>query len=213
MKTTLADYQDSALCFGTILVESNCKGEKGILPTDSACTWQDYTMLCRSRMASNLTPQVDPVLVLMSWQFQASCDQLLLGSAKEREMGVWKRPWCWERLKAGGEGDDRGWDGLMASPTQWTWIWANSGRWWRTGKPGLLQSMGLQRVENDWATEQQQQHYWAPNYVNMEQESLFNSVVFKLFNSKTHFCELNIVCNPKCNIDNAELIDMGMRRG
>ena len=119
MKTTLADYQDSALCFGTILVESNCKGKKGILPTDSACTWQDYTMLCRSRMASNLTPQVDPVLVLMSWQFQASCDQLLLGSAKEREMGVWKRPWCWERLKAGGEGDDRGWDGLMASPTQW----------------------------------------------------------------------------------------------
>ena len=41
----------------------------------------------------------------------------------------WKRPWCWERLKAGGEGDDRGWDGWMASPTQWTWVWANSERW------------------------------------------------------------------------------------
>ena len=47
-----------------------------------------------------------------------------------------KRLWCWKRLKAGGEGDDRGWDGCMASPTQWTWVWANSRRWWRTGKPG-----------------------------------------------------------------------------
>ena len=57
----------------------------------------------------------------------------------------WKRPWCWERLRAGGEGDDRGWDGWMASAIQWTWVWASSGRWWRTGKPGVLQSMGLQR--------------------------------------------------------------------
>ena len=57
-----------------------------------------------------------------------------------------KRPWCWERLKAGGEGDDRGWDGWMASPTQWTWVWANSGRRWRTGKPGLLQCMWLQSI-------------------------------------------------------------------
>ena len=47
----------------------------------------------------------------------------------------WKRPWCWARLKAGGEGDDRGWDGWMASLTQWTWVWASSGRCWRTGKP------------------------------------------------------------------------------
>ena len=54
----------------------------------------------------------------------------------------WKRPWCWERLKAGGEGDDRGRDGWMASPTQWTWVWASSGSWWWTGKPGMLQSMG-----------------------------------------------------------------------
>ena len=54
-----------------------------------------------------------------------------------------KRPWCWERLKTG-EGDDRGWDGWMASPTRWTWVWASSGSWWWTGKPGVLQSMGLQ---------------------------------------------------------------------
>ena len=65
----------------------------------------------------------------------------------------WKRPWCWERLKVGGEGDDRGWDGWVASPTQWTWVWVSSGSWWWTGRPGMLQSMGSQRVGHDWATE------------------------------------------------------------
>ena len=65
----------------------------------------------------------------------------------------WKRPWCWERLKAGGERDKRGWDVWMASLTQWTWVWANSGRWWWTGKPGMLQSMGSQRVGHYWLTE------------------------------------------------------------
>ena len=64
------------------------------------------------------------------------------------ELTHWKRPWCWERLKAGGEGDNRGWDGWMA---QWTWVWASSRSWWWTGKPGMLQSMGLQRVGHDWA--------------------------------------------------------------
>ena len=62
------------------------------------------------------------------------------------ELSHLKRPCCWERLRAGGEGDDQGWDGWMGSPTRWTWVWASSGRWWRTGKPGVLQSMGLQRV-------------------------------------------------------------------
>ena len=66
---------------------------------------------------------------------------------------IWKRPWCWERLRVGGEGDDRGWDGWMASPTQWTWVWVSSGSWWWTGRPGVLQFMGLQRVRHDWATE------------------------------------------------------------
>ena len=64
-----------------------------------------------------------------------------------------KRPWCWERLKAGGEGDHREWDGCMASPTQWTWVWISSGSWWWTGKPGVLQSMVSQRVGHNWATE------------------------------------------------------------
>ena len=63
------------------------------------------------------------------------------------ELTHWKRPWCWERLKAGGEGDDRGWDGWMASPTQWRWVWWNSRSWWWTGRPGVLQSMGSQRSD------------------------------------------------------------------
>ena len=71
------------------------------------------------------------------------------------ELTHWKRPWCWERLKAG-EGNDRERDDWMASPTQWTWIWTSSGKWWGTGKPGMLQSMGSQRDGNNWATEQQQ---------------------------------------------------------
>ena len=61
---------------------------------------------------------------------------------------------CWERSKEGGEGEDRRWDGWMASPTQWTWVWVSSRRWWRTKKPGMLQSIELQRVGHDWVTEQ-----------------------------------------------------------
>ena len=53
------------------------------------------------------------------------------------------KDWCWERWKVGGEGDDKGWDGWIASLTQWTWVWASSGSWWWTGKPGVVQSMGL----------------------------------------------------------------------
>ena len=68
-------------------------------------------------------------------------------------VGSLEKPWCWERSKAGGEGDDRGWDGWMASPTQWAWVWVNPRSWWWTGRPGVLQSMGSQRVRHDWATE------------------------------------------------------------
>ena len=70
-----------------------------------------------------------------------------------KELTHWKRPWCWERLKAGGEGDNRGWDGWMASLPRWTWVWASSRSWWWSGKPGVLQSMGSQRVGHDWPTE------------------------------------------------------------
>ena len=64
-----------------------------------------------------------------------------------------ERPWCWERLRAGGEGDNRGWDGWMASPTQWAWVWMDSGSWWWTRRAGVLQFMGSQKVKHEWATE------------------------------------------------------------
>ena len=70
-----------------------------------------------------------------------------------KELTHLRRPWCWERLKAGGEGDERGCHGWMASLTQWTCVWASSRSWWWTGRPGVLQSMGSQRVGHDWATE------------------------------------------------------------
>ena len=69
------------------------------------------------------------------------------------ELTHWTRPWCWEGLGAGGEGEDRGWDGWMASPTRWAWVWVNSGSLWWTGRPGVLWFMGLQRVGHDWAAD------------------------------------------------------------
>ena len=69
------------------------------------------------------------------------------------ELTHWKRHWCWERLRAGGEGDDRRWNGWMASSTWWTWVWVDSGSWWWTGRPGALWFMESQRVGHDWATE------------------------------------------------------------
>ena len=92
------------------------------------------------------------------------------------ELTHWKRPWCWERLKAGGEEDDRGWDGWMAS-TQWTWVWVNSRSWWCIGRPGMLQSMGSQRVGHDWKTE-------------------LNNLGWKSICKRIYICEC--VCISKC---------------
>ena len=69
------------------------------------------------------------------------------------ELTHWKRPWCWEGLGAGGQGDDRGWDGWMASLTRCTWVWVNSGSWWWTERPGVMWFMGSQEVGHHWATE------------------------------------------------------------
>ena len=103
------------------------------------------------------------ILVSLIWQLIILLSVLILWSSNTfatwcKQSTHYKRPWCWERLKAGGEGDNRGWDGWMASPTQWTWVWASCRRWWRTGKLGMLQSMGSQRVGHDWVTEQHQNH-------------------------------------------------------
>ena len=85
------------------------------------------------------------------------------------ELTHWKRPWCWEGLGAGGKGDDRGWDGWMASPSWWTWVWVNSGSWWWTGRPGVLRFMGSQRVRHDWATEL--------NWTDWRQSSIFRRLI------------------------------------
>ena len=69
------------------------------------------------------------------------------------ELTHWKIPWCWERLKVGGERDNRRWEGWMASPIQWTWVWVNSGSWWWTVRPGVLWFKGSQRAGHDWVTE------------------------------------------------------------
>ena len=101
-----------------------------------------------------------------------------------KELIHWKRPWCWERLKAGGKGDDGGWDGWTASLTRWTWVWASSGSWWWTGKPGMLQSLGSQRVGHDWATEL---NWLCENCINLNYVELVHSA-FQVYYILLLFC-------------------------
>ena len=95
----------------------------------------------------------------------------------------WKRLWCWEGLGAGGEGDDRGWGGWMASLTQWTWVWVNSRSWWWTGRPGMLWFMGSQRVGHDWATE-----------LNWTHLLIYSSFQASL---STNLLDLCCICSPR----------------
>ena len=95
-----------------------------------------------------------------SWVFigrtVVEAETLILWLLDVKSWLIWKSwlfPWCLQRLRAGGEGDDRGRDGWMASPTQWTRVWVDYGGWWWTGRPGMLQFMGSRRVKQDWATE------------------------------------------------------------
>ena len=80
-----------------------------------------------------------------------------------------KTLWCWEELGAGREGDDRGWDGWMASLTWWTWVWVNSRSWWWTGRPGVLQFMGSRRVRHNWVTEL---NWLSTNDLEMQSEKI-----------------------------------------
>ena len=99
------------------------------------------------RSNQSILKEISPGCSLLDWCWSWNSSTL---ATWYEELTHWKRPWCWERLRAGGEGDDRGWDGWMASPTQWTWVWVNSGSWWWTGRPVVLQFMGSQRVGHDW---------------------------------------------------------------
>ena len=92
-----------------------------------------------------------------SWMFigrtDAEAETPILWPPDKKSWLIWKDPDGGERLRAGGEGDDRGWDGWMVSPTQWTWVWVDSRSCWWTGRPGVLQFMGPQRVGHDWVSE------------------------------------------------------------
>ena len=113
--------------------------------------WCFWTVVLEKTLVSPLDcKEIQPVHPKgkQSWVFigrtDAEAETPILWPPDAKSWLHWKRPWCWERLRAGGEGDDRGWDGWMASRTQWTWVWVNSGSWWWTGRPGVLRFMGSQ---------------------------------------------------------------------
>ena len=126
-----------------------------------------------------------------------------------KELTHLKRPWCWERLRAGEE-DDRGCDGWMASPTWWTWVWVNSGSWWWTGRPGVLWFMGSQRVGHNWATELN----WKGGHRvgNMEERELKGNYLwpYKYSTNVSHNClSLREVGSTKLNRRKFRLNHMG----
>ena len=102
------------------------------------------------RSTQSILKEISPGVHWKDWCWSWNANTLATWC---EELTHWKRPWFWERLKTGGEGDNIGWDDWMASPTQWTWVWASSRSCWWIGKPGLLQSLGLQSVRHNWATE------------------------------------------------------------
>ena len=102
------------------------------------------------RSNQSILNEISPGISLEGMMLKLKLQYFLATSCKE--LTHWKRPWCWEGLGAGEEGDDGGWDGWMASLTRWMWIWVNSRSWWWTGRAGMLQSMGSQRV-GDWTPE------------------------------------------------------------
>ena len=114
--------------------------------------WRRLSRVHLTARSSNqsILKEINPDILWRKWYWSWSSNTLATWC---EELTHLKRPWCWERLKVGGEGDDRGWDGWMASLTQWTWVWVNSRSWWWTRRPGLLQSMGSQRVRHDRVTE------------------------------------------------------------
>ena len=128
------------------------KAEHQRIDAFELCCWKRLLRVPWTARRSNpsilkeISPEysLEGLMLKLKLQYSTWCKELPHG----------KRTWGWERLRSGGEEGDRRWDGWMASPTQWTWVWANSRRWRRTGKPVMLQSMGLQTAGQDWATEQ-----------------------------------------------------------
>ena len=124
------------------------RSNQSILKISPGCSMEGLMLKLKLQYFGHLMWRVDSLE--KDWCWSWSYNTLVTWC---EELTHLKRPWCWERLRAGGEGDDREWDGWMASPTRWTWVWMDSGSWWWTGRPGVLQFMGSQRVRHDWATE------------------------------------------------------------
>ena len=108
------------------------------------------------RSNQSILKEISPEYSLEYWSWSSNT----LATWRE-ELTHWKRPWCWERLKAGGEGDNREWNGWMASPTRWTWVWASSGRWWRTGNPGVLHGITESDVNGYWTATTKQERLFS----------------------------------------------------
>ena len=121
-----------------------------------------------------------------SWIFigrtDAEAETLILCPPDAKNWLLGKRPRCWERLKAGGEGVNRGWDGWMTSLIQWTWVWASSRNWWWIGRPDVLHSMGLQGVGHYWATEL---NWWErEHYLQIERLTLSLYIGYRLYKDR-----------------------------
>ena len=121
-------------CFWTVVLEKTLES-----PLD-----------CKEIQPAYILKEISPEYYWKDWCWRWNSNIL---ATWYEELTHWKRPWCWERLKAGGEGDDRGWDVWVVSLTRWTWVWTSSWSWCWTGRPSMLWSMGSQRVGHDWATE------------------------------------------------------------
>ena len=126
------------------------KAEHGRIDAFELWCWKELLRVPWTARRSNqsILKEISPEYSLEGLKLKLKLQHFL--ATRYKELTHCKRLWFWERLKAGGEGDIRGWDGWMASLTQWTWVWLGSGSWWWTGKPGVLQSMELQRVRHDW---------------------------------------------------------------
>ena len=146
------DYKESwemkNWCFWTVVLERtlesplNCKEIQLVNPKVTGRTDAEAAdpILCPPDAKSWLTRKDSDAGKDWCWSWNSNP----LANWYE-ELTHLKRPWCWERLRAGGEGDDRWWDGWMASPTQRTWVWVNSGNWWQTGRPDVLHSWGRKK--------------------------------------------------------------------
>ena len=134
-----------------VRVKTIKKAERQRIDAFELWCWRRFLRVPWTARRSNqsILKEISPKYSLEGWCWSWNCNILATWC---EELTHWKRPWCWERVKAGGEGDSRGWDGWMTPPTWWTWVWASSWSWWWTGKPGVLQSMGSQRIGQDWTT-------------------------------------------------------------